>query len=70
MTINTGVYVLNREALKFIPKNKYFDMTDLIRVLIDSKKKVATYPVNENDYIDIGQWDEYKKAVEKLQVFR
>lgn len=70
MTINTGVYVLNREALKFIPKDKYFDMTDLIRVLIDSKKKVATYPVNENDYIDIGQWDEYKKAVEKLQVFR
>ncbi len=70
MTINTGVYVLSREALKFIPKNKFFDMTDLIKILIENNKKVATYPVNENDYIDIGQWDEYKKAVEKLQVFR
>ena len=69
MTINTGVYVLNREALKFIPKNTFFDMTDLIRILIENNKKVATYPVNENDYIDIGQWDEYKKAVEKMRVF-
>ena len=70
MTINTGVYVLSREALKFIPKNKYFDMTDLIKCLIENNKKVATYPVNENDYIDVGQWEEYKQAVEKLQVFK
>jgi dTDP-glucose pyrophosphorylase len=44
-------------------------MTDLIKALIDNDKKVITYPVNENDYIDIGQWEEYKKAVEKLKVY-
>ena len=27
---------------------------------------MVTYPVNENDYIDIGQLEEYKMAVEKI----
>ncbi len=43
-------------------------MTDLISMLIKQKDKVLTYPVNENEYIDIGQWEEYKKSVSKLKV--
>ena len=70
MTINTGVYVLSKEALAFIPDNEYFDMTDLIKRLIESGRKVITYPVNGNEYIDIGQWEEYRQAVDKLQQFR
>lgn len=68
ITINTGIYLLNEKALKFIPRNTSFHMTDLIKVLLKNKQKVFTYPVNENDYIDIGQWDVYKDAVEKLTV--
>jgi len=70
LTVNTGAYILDKKILKLIPKNKHFDMTDLIRVLIEKKKKIATYPVNENDYVDIGQWEEYKKTIEKLQIFK
>lgn len=69
-TINAGIYVLNRESLQFISKEAHFDMTDLIKTLIDNNKKVMMYPVNENDYIDIGQWEEYKKAVDSLQLLR
>lgn len=68
--INTGVYILNKECLQFIPKRAYFEMTDLIKTLIKNKMKISTYPVNENDYIDIGQWEEYKKAIEKIQFLR
>jgi NDP-sugar pyrophosphorylase family protein len=64
--VNAGVYILRRKILRFIPSHKRFDMTDLIKVLIDSRKRVFTYPVNENEYIDIGQWDEYKKAMGKI----
>lgn len=66
LAINTGVYVLNADCLDFIPANTYFDMNHLIETLIKKKKKVMTYPVNESDYIDIGQWEEYKKVAEKL----
>lgn len=69
LTINAGVYILNRESLDFIPRNLSFDMTDLIKNLVKENKKVAMYPVNEKDYIDVGQWEEYKKSVEKLKTF-
>lgn len=68
--ISAGIYILSKESLQVIPEELPFDMTDLIRDLIKDNRKVAMYPVNENDYIDIGQWEEYKKAIDKLQAFR
>lgn len=64
--INTGVYILQKECLGYIPDGKVFHMTDLMEILISKGKKVLTYPVNENDYVDIGQWEEYHKAMEKI----
>ena len=80
--INTGMYVLNRTALEFIRIEQRPDeppdptltticnMDTLVSSLLSHKKKVIMYPVNENNYIDVGQWEEYKKAVEKLQFFK
>ncbi len=68
--INVGIYVLNRECLRYIPKKSFFDMTDLVKMLIKDSKKIIMYPVNENDYTDVGQWEEYQKAIQKLQIFK
>lgn len=70
VTINTGVYILSRDALENIPGQAKFDMTDLMQSLLESGKKVITYPVNESEYIDIGQWEEYKQAIDKFQIIR
>ena len=67
MPINTGVYILEKEAWDYIPDNQFFHMTHLIEAIIKDGKKVMTYPVNEGDYIDIGQWKEYKNAIKKLK---
>lgn len=66
MTINTGVYVISSQAFSYLPKNAYFHMTDLVDLLIKKEKKVGVYPVSQNSYIDVGQWDEYKSYIEKL----
>ena len=66
--INTGVYILSKESLQFIPEKSQYHMTDLIKKLIKNNKKNIIYPINENDYIDIGQWEEYRKATEKLKL--
>jgi dTDP-glucose pyrophosphorylase len=63
ITINTGVYILDNRCLEFIPDHGIFNMPDLINILLNKQKKILTYPVNENDYTDVGQWDEYKKAL-------
>lgn len=67
-TINTGVYILEPECLALIPKNELFHMTHLIEKLMGLGKKVCTYPINESEYIDVGQWEEYRSAIKVLQV--
>lgn len=65
-TVNTGVYILSKKALSHIPKDKCFDMTDFIEALIREKESVGVYPVSQKSYVDIGQWEEYKKYIEKI----
>jgi dTDP-glucose pyrophosphorylase len=64
--INTGVYILEKECLSLIPPGRVFHMTHLIEALLATGKKAVTYPVNELEYIDIGQWEEYQKAINLL----
>ena len=62
--VNTGLYVLNPDIL--IPQNKFYHITHLIDNLNKNGKKIGVYPVDEDSWIDIGQWAEYKKAIGKI----
>jgi dTDP-glucose pyrophosphorylase len=62
VVVNTGVYLLEHHVLQHIPAEQHFDMTDLVNLLISKGNKVVTYPVTEKQFMDIGQWDEYKKT--------
>jgi len=64
--INTGLYVLNPDVLNFIPKDTFYHITHLIEDLKNSGKKVGVFPVDDDDWIDIGQWVEYQKAIDKF----
>lgn len=66
--INTGVYILNRRCIELIPENAIYHMTDLITDLLAVNQVVVTYPVNEHQYKDVGQWDEYRATLNKLRV--
>lgn len=65
-TINTGVYMIETSVLHYIEDDKVFHMTDLIEKLISKGKKVSVYPISEKSYSDIGQWDEYRSTLKKL----
>ncbi len=64
--VNTGMYVVNKEVIKLIPKNKKINFTDLVVKCTKMKKKISIYPIVEDSWIDVGQWPEYKKSVELL----
>lgn len=63
---NTGMYILKKDVLKFIPENTFFNLTDLIEVLLKKEGNIGVYPVSEKSWIDVGEWDEYKKGVKLL----
>lgn len=64
--VNTGLYILNPDVLSFIPPGEQFNMTDLIKKLRNNNRRIGVYPVSEESWTDVGQWGEYKKAIEKL----
>ena len=64
--INTGMYVMNPKVLNLIPKNRFYHITHLIEDAKDKNKKVGVFPVDDDAWIDIGQWTEYKQAIERL----
>ena len=64
--IITGLYLINPEVIQLIPKNKSFNMPDLITKIKKSKKSIGVYPISENSYNDIGHWDVYNKTISKL----
>ena len=64
--INAGLYILNHEILNLIPENKFYHITNLIQDAKDQGKKIGVYPVDDDAWIDVGQWVEYKKSIDKI----
>lgn len=63
-----GIYVMNPEALKFIPKDTYYGIDKLIQSLLNTENGVTKYNISEY-WLDIGRMDDYKKAQEDYEQF-
>lgn len=59
---NAGLYVMKREIINLIPKNKKFDLTDLINKCLKLRKKVGVYEVSSNAWTDLGKLSDFNKA--------
>ena len=59
--VNAGIYILNKEILDLVPKNKFYNMTDLFEEIIEKKLKGISFPIYE-EWRDIGQEDELERA--------
>lgn len=68
LLVNTGLYVLEEEILKYIPRNQYFDMTDLIRKCLESGEQIGAYPVMDSTWLDMGEFSEMKKMAERMKL--
>jgi dTDP-glucose pyrophosphorylase/CBS domain-containing protein len=66
--VNTGMYVMNRDALRWIPEDQSFPITDLIHAAKSGGGKVGVFPIPEKSWIDIGEWEEYRRAKRILEM--
>lgn len=60
---NAGIYILNRKLISKIPKNQFYDITDLMEKLIEEGGKLVHNPIL-GFWIDIGKPVDYKQAQE------
>lgn len=64
--VNTGMYVLNPEIIKEIPEHTFFHITDLAEKLMEQGKQVGMYPISEESFLDMGEFEEMRRMEEKL----
>jgi dTDP-glucose pyrophosphorylase len=58
---NGGIYLIKRDLINCIPKETFFDATDMIELFIKNKKKVVTFPISCY-WLDIGKPEDFIKA--------
>lgn len=58
---NAGIYLLKKEMLKYIPKNRVFNATDLMETIKANGHRLMHYPIRSY-WLDIGNHEDFEKA--------
>lgn len=66
--VNTGMYILNPELLEEIPKDTFYHMTDLADSILKSGRQVGMYPISEDSFLDMGEFEEMHRMEKKLNL--
>lgn len=66
--INTGMYIINPETIDLIPSDKMYHMTHLVEDVKRNGGKVGMYPVSEDSFLDMGEFDEMRRMEQKLNI--
>lgn len=63
---NGGIYLIKKEMLSFIPKDTFFNATDLMEKLIKNNLKVISFPFS-GYWLDVGKHEDFEKAHVDIQ---
>ncbi|MGV8879150.1 MAG: nucleotidyltransferase family protein [Sphingobacteriaceae bacterium] len=58
---NGGIYLMKKEILEFIPKETYFNTTDLMEKILKEGRKILSYPL-AGYWLDVGKHEDFEKA--------
>jgi dTDP-glucose pyrophosphorylase len=58
---NGGIYLIKKALLEHLPKNAFYNATDLMEKLISAGKKVVSYPL-AGYWLDIGKPEDFERA--------
>lgn len=58
---NAGIYLIKKEILALIPKEKFFNATDLMELVKEREKSLQHYPIR-GYWLDIGKHEDFERA--------
>ena len=64
--VNTGIYVVEPEVIDDIEEGEAVGFPEIVEKERQKGKKVAVFPVSENEWMDMGQLSELEKMRKKL----
>lgn len=63
---NTGMYIVEPEVVEDIPDGVSMTFPEIILAQKEKGRKTAVYPVNESEWLDMGQLSELEKMRERI----
>lgn len=63
---NTGIYIVEPEVIEDMKDGVPMGFPDIVEMERQKGKKVAVFPISENDWMDMGQLEELEKMRVKL----
>lgn len=66
---NGGIYLMKKEMLNYIPKDTFFNATDLMEELINNGLKVVSYPF-VGYWLDVGKHEDFEKAQKDINYIK
>jgi dTDP-glucose pyrophosphorylase len=64
---NTGMYLIKTGVVDLIPPATRTDFPELLTKVKAAGGKIGVYPVTQQSWTDIGQWQEYQDALRRLE---
>jgi dTDP-glucose pyrophosphorylase len=65
--VNTGLYIVNASVLNMIQEGAFYHITQLIEDVKADGRRVGVYPISENGWMDVGEWEKYKETLERFK---
>jgi len=59
--VNTGVYIVNQNAIDFVQDGENITFPSIIERIKQAGKKIGIYPISENSWLDMGQLEDLEK---------
>jgi NDP-mannose synthase len=67
--VSMGVYLLEPQVMRHIPRDTKFDLPDLVLALLAAGEPVAAY-LHDGYWLDIGRPDDYQRALNEFETLR
>ena len=64
---NTGYYILEPDVFDYIDQGEKIGMPDIIDRMRKNGLKVGVYPISENAWLDMGQFDSMESMERRLK---
>jgi NDP-sugar pyrophosphorylase family protein len=64
--VSMGIYILNKEILKFVPENTAYGFDQLMYALTKNKAEVYSFPY-KGYWLDIGRPDDYERSIQEFE---
>lgn len=64
---NTGMYIVEPKVIQDLKENENIGFPDIIDNYRKKGEKIGVFPIGENSWLDMGQFDEMERMIKRLE---